>query len=431
MICSNAEELGDTVSFKDEGSMPNENIICWMDDNHYYDNKGNVVTEASIAKLFHNEYYKIAGYEKKGFTADGNTRLIMRALTNAPGKVRFSAPVIGVTFENLNREEGQAYSMIEIPTVLIGDNQYQSSAVMISPKDYPTSSTYPFPNSKFNVHVTFVPSKSGQAQISQDIPVEIYAVPVVLIHGFGTATTVDNTFGDENAKTGIRRKLLDEGFKVYPCEYNSKLGPLTVIPDASLESYTDTPIFSNFAEALKNFARDTDGIACTRVDIVAHSMGGLMSRRFIQDDKGNLNTIRSYKQGMVRRLITVGTPHEGSPYANWLLNGDLPMYWKNSLWNIARDEWLAMKLSAVGGNSSLGLVYQTTFKGTDDALYNFSIGSPLFKILKDPTVPVCSLYGKITGQKWEAPEHEKYKDPYMGALPLQFWMPVIDKAEYE
>jgi triacylglycerol esterase/lipase EstA (alpha/beta hydrolase family) len=47
------------------------------------------------------------------------------------------------------------------------------------------------------------------------------------------------------------------------------------------------------------------------VDIIAHSIGGLMAREFVQqsDYKGKEN----YLNGSIHRLITLGTPHfEGS-----------------------------------------------------------------------------------------------------------------------
>ena len=46
-----------------------------------------------------------------------------------------------------------------------------------------------------------------------------------------------------------------------------------------------------------------------RYDIVAHSLGGLITRRMIADGK---------YQG-IRRVITLGTPHQGSEFADWFV----------------------------------------------------------------------------------------------------------------
>src|ERR1041385_8212230 len=50
------------------------------------------------------------------------------------------------------------------------------------------------------------------------------------------------------------------------------------------------------------------GIAATRVDVVAHSMGGLITRKIVAS--GN---------DLVHKLITLDTPHAGSLLADWLI----------------------------------------------------------------------------------------------------------------
>lgn len=65
----------------------------------------------------------------------------------------------------------------------------------------------------------------------------------------------------------------------------------------------------DIAQALKQALLDV-GIttdAGKQVDIVAHSMGGLVSRWFIEREGGD---------AMIRKLVMVGTPNGGSPYAN-------------------------------------------------------------------------------------------------------------------
>ena len=64
-------------------------------------------------------------------------------------------------------------------------------------------------------------------------------------------------------------------------------------------------------------------IAASQVDIIAHSMGGLMARGFVQqpDYVGKEN----YKKGSIHRLITIGTPHFGGPLSRFLY--DRRDYW--------------------------------------------------------------------------------------------------------
>lgn len=46
-----------------------------------------------------------------------------------------------------------------------------------------------------------------------------------------------------------------------------------------------------------------------QIDIVAHSLGGLVSREFLSTGTG---------RGKIRRLVTLGTPHQGTPLSKFL-----------------------------------------------------------------------------------------------------------------
>ncbi|HET7801722.1 MAG TPA: hypothetical protein VFL38_14960, partial [Humibacillus xanthopallidus] len=90
----------------------------------------------------------------------------------------------------------------------------------------------------------------------------------------------------------------------------------------------DTPIEEN-AASLRSMLRDV-GLASghgKRLDVVAHSMGGLVSRHLVEIDGGV----------DVTHLITLGTPNAGSPWPSvqrWataaialLANGFIPVAW--------------------------------------------------------------------------------------------------------
>jgi pimeloyl-ACP methyl ester carboxylesterase len=57
-------------------------------------------------------------------------------------------------------------------------------------------------------------------------------------------------------------------------------------------------------------------IAASQVDIVAHSMGGLMARGFVQQP--DYKSKENYMKGSIHRLITIGTPHFGGPLSKYL-----------------------------------------------------------------------------------------------------------------
>jgi pimeloyl-ACP methyl ester carboxylesterase len=89
-----------------------------------------------------------------------------------------------------------------------------------------------------------------------------------------------------------------------------------------------------------------DGFVATEIDIVAHSMGGLIAKRF-----------GAQESGRIRSIVTVGTPHLGSPGADLLvaLQADLlrahpklswPLTW---LFQLTNDKGAVADLRENGG----------------------------------------------------------------------------------
>ena len=381
----------DPLSFDRETGLENENIICGISDNNYLDyanNKYNPVTEDSIAKIFQDSELANS-YRKKGFTADGNTRLILRAYTTMPGTIKFSVPQeIGASLENLSRDNRG--TSIEIKTKNVAGSIYQASAVLISPKDFPQSMLDKFPETNFNVKVNF--TGDGGELASKDENILLHSVPVVLIHGF-SRTNVDNAFGDFNAASGIRKILQDSGLVIMPCNYDGTKGPMNIIPDSEVENYATNPIFWQISQALQK--KVSSGIACTQADLICHSMGGLIARRFIQNDAGNKNTIRSYGNGMIRRVITVATPHEGTPWAslayNIIRNSSMPAVWELIIDNIpVIKEFFDEIFSPIAQNIN----YLSAFQ-------DLKLNSDLVKSLKAPEVPFFAIYGGVLNQESE------------------------------
>jgi triacylglycerol lipase len=94
---------------------------------------------------------------------------------------------------------------------------------------------------------------------------------------------------------GIDRALLDRGFSMI----NTRVHPTAGIATRAMQLKE---------QVLANL--DRNGMSGQRVVIVAHSMGGLDARYMIS------------KLGMaehVAALLTVTTPHRGSPYADWIV----------------------------------------------------------------------------------------------------------------
>src|SRR5439155_20439944 len=74
---------------------------------------------------------------------------------------------------------------------------------------------------------------------------------------------------------------------------------------------------ANEARYLLDFER-IQGLAATRVDVVGHSMGGLLTR--LDAVNPNFKVLGNNFGGYFRRIITIDTPHFGSRAATVLLD---------------------------------------------------------------------------------------------------------------
>jgi len=101
-----------------------------------------------------------------------------------------------------------------------------------------------------------------------------HRVPVVLVHGI---------LGDATNFATLRRHLARHGIRRF-----SSFGYFPRLDYQRLAT--------RFGEHLSAVCRNT---GVPQVDVVAHSLGGLVARYFVQTDGG----------GRVRRLVTLGTPY--------------------------------------------------------------------------------------------------------------------------
>ncbi len=135
--------------------------------------------------------------------------------------------------------------------------------------------------------------ESGAAS-SDEIDLQIHKTPIILVHGFT---------GDKTTWLDLDAYLQERGFDTVREEYY----------------YNDTTGQSIPAQAhgLSRHIKDkiaeynSSDIKIKKVDVVAHSMGGLISRHYIskQDDL--------YKDD-IRKLVMVGTPNHGCNYLDKL-----------------------------------------------------------------------------------------------------------------
>ncbi len=130
--------------------------------------------------------------------------------------------------------------------------------------------------------------------------------PIILAHGvcrfdkvWSDALNIDNNDDEEldnlHYFKGIRTMLLKNGFKVY----HSNVGWATDVDSRASDLKKDV---------LKFLEREK----CEKVNIIAHSMGGLDTRHMMFNDR-----ISGQIHKHVASLTTISTPHKGSPFADW------------------------------------------------------------------------------------------------------------------
>ena len=128
------------------------------------------------------------------------------------------------------------------------------------------------------------------------IPVELHRAPVAFIHGL---------WADDLAFNDMKESLLESNQWTSSILYSHDY---FISNSHSFESNRQTAY-----AAIRNtigFA-NLDGFSTSRVNVVCHSMGGLLSRMFIQSD--------DYEDDFAR-FITINTPHSGTQIANFLLS---------------------------------------------------------------------------------------------------------------
>jgi pimeloyl-ACP methyl ester carboxylesterase len=109
----------------------------------------------------------------------------------------------------------------------------------------------------------------------------------------------------------------------YPAEDVPSI--LKLVTEASLGYSFNAPgVLNQASNAIAQFKNGTNPaqipIASVQADFVCHSMGGLVTRWFAQ--LAGFLSNATFAQGLVHKVVTIGSPHLGSPLATDLLEDD-------------------------------------------------------------------------------------------------------------
>ncbi len=136
---------------------------------------------------------------------------------------------------------------------------------------------------------------------SGQVSFEVVHPPVALVHG---------VWSNRDAWESCLRTLNCMNYTmVTRFDYSSQNNGNPETIATNLQQWLDSTTGGPFALAKSR------GILTSKVDLVGHSMGGLIIRRLVADDPGQNKG--QYKR--VRRVVCVGTPHTGAPFCDWFI----------------------------------------------------------------------------------------------------------------
>jgi uncharacterized protein (TIGR03437 family) len=137
--------------------------------------------------------------------------------------------------------------------------------------------------------------------------------PVVLVHG---------VWSNGNAWEGLAKRLRKQGFDVCDqCLVDYKEDNVESF-DPLANNAQDQAIVNKLHEATQQALysmRKDENVAVTQVDVIGHSMGGLVARSRVASSFNPYRRLENCLQGDFHKIITVGTPHFGSNLADWLV----------------------------------------------------------------------------------------------------------------
>ena len=172
-------------------------------------------------------------------------------------------------------------------------------------------------------------SGGGSPSSPTNTPVTIMRPPVVLVHGLWSNWSVWDNFAPTGTSESELWSLITPGTnQVFEINYDQNVNNVT----STTPSYFPAPQtvrgsslgFAYNAQALlpvtlnniSSFATFFD-VAAVQADVVGHSMGGNIAR--VMGGLPSFLSQNTYGLGPIDKLITIGTPHSGTPLASMFL----------------------------------------------------------------------------------------------------------------
>lgn len=238
--------------------------------------------------------YNISKYDNynvktKGVTADGLSKL---SVSNMLDFVKDEEPPIFSNVKVIFEVDGEEVTD-EAITGTVSDIGWLDvnvwGGIYTAPKEFPQIKE----GNEYDVSLTFTEEKDGLVGVIGGAQIKVYRPGVMLVHGLSSNAGCFKYLYNYLQQFGGY-----EDFQLLKVNYKSS-------NKATFENNTYRyRVIENNAEQLYNKLADK-GIVSSAYDIVGHSMGGILARKYAQE----------IDQKSVNRIITMNTPHSGSPLA--------------------------------------------------------------------------------------------------------------------
>lgn len=287
------------------------------------------------------ESLAVLGTPVMGVAADGAARAVLRVPASNVGD-----PVV-LTLFNDSAPPAQSSSPAAdgvLGAIGGGATSSQIQVTAVSTNEGPMAFALYFPPTDFARNgneadptiyqrPVYVQTKDNQTGAQGELPVQILRPPVLLVHGlWGAPGDFDFLVGDLTQAPSPNifcpaacLPLADYSYDTaisnpipssYPLNSFFSVAVSASIPGSALGfSYNAPVVLAEISEAIVDF-RTENNAAAAQVDAVTHSMGGNMVRTLVT--LPDYQDWSSFGIGTVHKLITIDTPHLGSPLATQL-----------------------------------------------------------------------------------------------------------------
>lgn len=222
-----------------------------------------------------------------GVETDGVTQLLLRAAAGIPGTACFA-----ISSSDSSDYQGSIQDFIKTTEGPASDGADYAFTYYTPPAYFGNSSD----SRSVDMTFTFTPSEGNGNTTTLTGSLTVVRPPVLLLHGIWSgANTWIPAFKRNNAF-----------YTTYPADYGSKSGDHFSVNEPMLQGWVKT--------TLNQFRGMGSGYAGTQVDVIAHSMGGILTRMYADSDQ--FQRPDNFYSGDIRRLVTLDTPHKGSSFAN-------------------------------------------------------------------------------------------------------------------